>query len=99
MLVVEENPVASARFPVIDMHTHVSSVLRREPTPEHPLQGSGEERLGQIVAMHANKREEVSELWAGDIADALPTGLDGLGAAEQAALEAKIAAKMARAGA
>ena len=50
MLVVEEHPVEQARFPVIDMHTHVSSVLRREPTPGHPLQGSGEERLGQIVS-------------------------------------------------
>jgi len=49
MLVVEERPVARARYPVIDMHTHVSSVLARTPTPAHPLQGSGPERLDQIV--------------------------------------------------
>jgi predicted TIM-barrel fold metal-dependent hydrolase len=49
MLVTEENPVASARYPVIDMHTHVSSVMRRTPTPGHPLQGTGPERLDQIV--------------------------------------------------
>jgi len=49
MLVTQENPVASARYPVIDMHTHVSSVMRRTPTPGHPLQGTGPERLDQIV--------------------------------------------------
>jgi hypothetical protein len=50
MLVVEEHPVERARYPIIDMHTHVSSVLRRTPTPDHPLQGSGPERLDQIVS-------------------------------------------------
>jgi predicted TIM-barrel fold metal-dependent hydrolase len=49
MLVTEENPVASARYPVIDMHTHVSSLFGRTPTPGHPLQGSAPERLDQIV--------------------------------------------------
>jgi len=49
MLVTEEHRVERARHPVIDMHTHVSSVLRREPPPGHPLQGSGPERLEQIV--------------------------------------------------
>jgi predicted TIM-barrel fold metal-dependent hydrolase len=49
MLVTEETQVERARFPVIDTHTHVSSVLRRTPSPGHPLQGSGPERLGQIV--------------------------------------------------
>lgn len=50
MLVVEETAVDKARFPVIDMHTHVSSLFRREPTPGHPLQGTATERLDQIVA-------------------------------------------------
>ena len=49
MLVTEEHPVDRARHPVVDMHTHVFSVLRREPPPGHPLQGSGPERLEQIV--------------------------------------------------
>lgn len=49
MLVTEENPVPSARYPVIDMHTHVSSLFGRTPTEGHPLQGSGTERLDQIV--------------------------------------------------
>ncbi len=34
------------------------------------------ERVGRILKMHANKREEVSELWAGDIAAAV--GLKGV---------------------
>ncbi len=49
MLVVEENPVVSARYPVIDMHTHVKGLFGRTPTPGHPLQGSAAERLDQIV--------------------------------------------------
>ena len=49
MLVVEQNPVAAARFPVIDMHTHVSSVFRRTPGPDDALQGTPAERLKQIV--------------------------------------------------
>jgi hypothetical protein len=49
MLVTEQTRVESARYPVIDVHTHVSSVLDRTPTPGHPLQGSGPERLDQIV--------------------------------------------------
>ena len=48
MLVVEENPVPSARYPAIDMHTHVSSVFRRTPGPDDPLQGTAAERLDQI---------------------------------------------------
>ena len=48
MLVVEENVVSSARYPAIDMHTHVSSVFRRTPGPEDALQGSAAERLDQI---------------------------------------------------
>jgi elongation factor G len=39
--------------------------------------GSGrKERIGRLLKMHANKREEVSELWAGDIAAAV--GLRGV---------------------
>ncbi len=49
MLVAEEHPVASARYPVIDMHTHVSSVFRRTPEPGDALQGSPGERFDQIV--------------------------------------------------
>lgn len=49
MLVVEQNPVASAKFPVIDMHTHVSSVFRRTPEPGDALQGTPAERFDRIV--------------------------------------------------
>jgi len=49
MLVTEEHLVERARYSVIDMHTHVASVLTRVPTPGHALQGSGPERLDQIV--------------------------------------------------
>ena len=48
MLVVEENVVSSARYPAIDMHTHVSSVFRRSPGPDDALQGTAAERLDQI---------------------------------------------------
>ncbi len=48
MLVVDENAVSSARYPAIDMHTHVSSVFRRTPGPDDALQGTAAERLNQI---------------------------------------------------
>ena len=48
MLVVDENAVSSARYPAIDMHTHVSSVFRRTPGPDDALQGTAAERLDQI---------------------------------------------------
>ena len=50
MLVVPENPVGKARYPVIDMHTHIAAVFRRTPTPGEPLQGTPAERLDQIVS-------------------------------------------------
>jgi predicted TIM-barrel fold metal-dependent hydrolase len=50
MLVTPENPVDRARFPVIDMHTHVSGLTRREPQPDDPLQGTPEERFAKIVS-------------------------------------------------
>ncbi len=49
MLVVEEHVVESARYPTIDMHTHVSSVFGRTPGPEDALQGTFSERLVQIT--------------------------------------------------
>lgn len=49
MLVVPENPVQRAKFPVIDMHTHVSGIFRREPEPEDRLQGSPAERFQQVA--------------------------------------------------
>jgi len=49
MLVVEENPVVSARYPVIDMHTHANAVFRRDPQPGDALQGTPAERFDQIV--------------------------------------------------
>ena len=47
MLVTDVTPVDRAKYAVIDMHTHVSSVMRREATGGHPLQGTGPERLDQ----------------------------------------------------
>jgi elongation factor G len=41
----------------------------------NPNKGSTE-RIGRILKMHANKREEISEVWAGDIAAAV--GLKGV---------------------
>ncbi len=48
MLVVEEHVVESARYPAIDMHTHVSSVFRRAPGANDTLQGTPAERLDQV---------------------------------------------------
>lgn len=49
MLAAEENRVKSARYPAIDMHTHVSSVFRRQPGPADLLQGEPGQRLDQIA--------------------------------------------------
>jgi len=46
---VEAHEVRSARFPTIDMHTHISSVFGREAPAGHPLQGTADERIDQIV--------------------------------------------------
>jgi predicted TIM-barrel fold metal-dependent hydrolase len=53
MLVVPEHPVAKARFPVIDVHTHISSVFgrrraRREAKPEPAAEAFN--TLDQILA-------------------------------------------------
>jgi len=44
-----------------------SGVLTKGDTVYNPVRGK-KERIGRIVQMHANKREEVSEIVAGDIA-------------------------------
>jgi elongation factor G len=44
-----------------------SGVLNKGDTVYNPIRGK-KERIGRIVQMHANKREEVSEIVAGDIA-------------------------------
>ena len=44
-----------------------SGVLTKGDTVYNPIRGK-KERIGRIVQMHANKREEVSEIVAGDIA-------------------------------
>ena len=44
-----------------------SGVLSKGDTVYNPIRGK-KERIGRIVQMHANKREEVSEIVAGDIA-------------------------------
>ncbi|MEY4735931.1 MAG: hypothetical protein RL302_250, partial [Pseudomonadota bacterium] len=44
-----------------------SGVLQKGDTVYNPIRGK-KERIGRIVQMHANKREEVSEIVAGDIA-------------------------------
>lgn len=49
MLVVPQHPAPRARFPVIDMHTHVEAVFRRTPTAGEKLQGTPAQRLDQIV--------------------------------------------------
>src|SRR5580700_6292403 len=43
MLVVPEHPIERARYPVIDVHTHVSSVLSRDKAQGHA-------RIAEIVA-------------------------------------------------
>lgn len=49
-LVVPKNPVLRAKFPVIDMHTHVNAVYTRNPIPGEPLQGTPVQRIDQIVS-------------------------------------------------
>ena len=44
-----------------------SGVLSKGDTVYNPIRGK-KERIGRIVQMHANKREEVAEICAGDIA-------------------------------
>ena len=44
-----------------------SGVLKKGDTVYNPIKGK-KERIGRIVQMHANNREEVSEIRAGDIA-------------------------------
>jgi elongation factor G len=44
-----------------------SGVLKKGDTVYNPIRGK-KERIGRIVQMHANNREEVSEIVAGDIA-------------------------------
>jgi elongation factor G len=44
-----------------------SGVLQKGDTVFNPIRGK-KERIGRIVQMHANKREEVNEIVAGDIA-------------------------------
>jgi len=44
-----------------------SGILTKGDTVYNPIRGK-KERIGRIVQMHANKREEVSEIVAGDIA-------------------------------
>ncbi|MGQ9634725.1 MAG: elongation factor G, partial [Bryobacteraceae bacterium] len=47
-----------------------SGVLRSGDTVYNVAKGR-RERVGRLVRMHANKREEISEIWAGDIAAAV----------------------------
>jgi len=47
-----------------------SGVLKSGDTIYNPVKGK-KERVGRIVQMHANSREEVSEVYAGDIAAAI----------------------------
>lgn len=49
MLVVPEHPVRRARYPVIDMHTHITGVFRRTPGADDPLQGTPKQRLDLII--------------------------------------------------
>ena len=76
MLVTEKHLVERARFPVFDMHTHVSSVLERVPTPGHPLQGSGPERLDRIVAWMDELNVECLVNLTGGAGDELRETLD-----------------------
>ncbi len=47
-----------------------SGVLRTGDTVYNPVKGK-KERIGRIVQMHANSREEITEVYAGDIAAAI----------------------------
>jgi elongation factor G len=44
-----------------------SGVLKKGDTVYNPIRGK-KERIGRIVQMHANERQEVDEILAGDIA-------------------------------
>ncbi len=47
-----------------------SGVLRAGDSVYNPVKGV-KERIGRILQMHANSREEIKEVWAGDIAAAV----------------------------
>ena len=47
-----------------------SGVVRAGDTIYNPVKGK-KERIGRILQMHANNREEIKEIYAGDIAAAV----------------------------
>jgi predicted TIM-barrel fold metal-dependent hydrolase len=49
MLVVAETDITKAAFPVIDVHTHVAGIFRRQPAPDSPLNGTPTERFAKVV--------------------------------------------------
>src|SRR5450432_2176746 len=65
MLVVPEHPVARARFPVIDVHTHIANVFGRKP--EAPRAGPGHLHLGQVDPAVAFKQLDDIVKWNAEI--------------------------------
>ena len=47
-----------------------SGMLKSGDTVYNPIKGK-KERIGRILLMHANEREEIKEVFAGDIAAAV----------------------------
>jgi elongation factor G len=59
--------------PFVGQLAFIRTYSGRMTTGQHVINASkgNRERIGRMVQMHANKREEIKEIWAGDIAAAV----------------------------